>query len=149
LKDVTCDQGGAIEPTGDAKGCQIGDQVEITVAASPVGESITRRRVHLHIGGEQVVAGVRAGLRVAFEEEAGVEALAELTAVDVGEGQQDGLDLGVVYAAAKIFDGEHSGDLHTEGRSSAAGSCAEMKTFWTRQVQENQGARGCSRGRCL
>ena len=56
---------------------------------------------------------MRAGLRVAFQEEARVQALAELAAVDIGEGQQDGVDLGVVYAAPKIFDGEHSGDLHT------------------------------------
>ena len=56
---------------------------------------------------------MRARLRVAFEEETGVQALAELAAVDVGESQEDGVDLGVVYAAPKIFDGEHSGDLHT------------------------------------
>ena len=56
---------------------------------------------------------MRAGLRVAFQKEAGVQALAELAAVDVGEGQQDGVDLRFVDAAAKIFDGEHSGDLHT------------------------------------
>jgi hypothetical protein len=90
--------------------------VKVAVAERPVGEAITRDRVHLHVDREQVVAGVRAVLADLLDEHLGVEALAEQPPVMVGEAGDDGLDLARFHQAAQLLELEHA--FHFTHRSS-------------------------------
>ncbi len=61
-------QGGAVQPAGDAHRLQIGHHVKIAVAPLPVRVAIAGDRIHLHIHGQQVIAGVRPVPRHVIEE---------------------------------------------------------------------------------
>ena len=50
-------------PAAAAQGGEVGDEVEVAVAALPVGVGVALDRFHLHVDGEQVVAGVASGRR--------------------------------------------------------------------------------------
>ena len=62
---------------GDPQRREVGYQVEVAVAEFPVGIAVAGDRLHLHVDGEQVVAGMGADRVGVIEEEPGVEALAE------------------------------------------------------------------------
>ena len=106
--DVAEDEGGAVEPGCLAEGGHVGGHVEVAVAELPVGVLVAGDGVHLHVDGEEVVAGVGAGGRDLVEEEAGVEALAVKAAVEVGEGEGDGVDLAGVDFGAEGVEGEEA-----------------------------------------
>ena len=82
--------------------------MEIAVPAFPTRHPVAGNRFHVHIDGEQVVAGVRAVFGGAFQEETRIQTLAELAAVQIGEGQQDRIGLALVDATAEIVECEHS-----------------------------------------
>jgi hypothetical protein len=67
--------------------------VHVAVAELPVGEGVARHRLHLHVDGEEIVAGVAARACDLVHEHLGVEALAHEAAVVVGEARDHGLDL--------------------------------------------------------
>src|SRR5207253_7671048 len=79
-------------------------QVEVTVAELPAGEFVAGGRIHLHVDGEEVVAGMRPMLGDVVDEHLGVEALAQQPAVVVGKTYNDGLDLALGDEIAKRFD---------------------------------------------
>ncbi len=67
--------------------------MHVAVAELPIRERVARDRLHLHVVREQVVAGVRAILGDAFEKEIRVDSLAHETPVEVGEDDDDRIDL--------------------------------------------------------
>ena len=81
------------QPTRLPQRVQIGRQMEVAVAQFPVGKFITGRRFHFHIGGEQVITGVRAGPRRLGQKEFGIKAFAQQTSIMVAEGNDDGVDI--------------------------------------------------------
>ena len=72
---------------------EVGDEVDVAVAEVPAGELVAGHRLHLEVGGEQVVAAVGAVGGHVLEEEVGREALAAQPAVVVGEAGDDRVDL--------------------------------------------------------
>ena len=82
-----------LEPARAPQRLHVRHEVEVAVAELPVGELVAGHRLHLHVDGEQIVAGMRAMLGDVFHEEFGVEALAEEPSVMVGEADHHGLDL--------------------------------------------------------
>ena len=106
-------EGGLVEPARDAQRRQVGHQVDVAVAELPVGELVARHRLHLHVDGEQVVAGVAAVRRDLVEEHLGVEALAHQAAVVVGEAGEHGLDLALRHHALQLLQRQHAaGFIH-------------------------------------
>ena len=75
--------------------------MDVAVAALPVREPVARDRLHLHVDGQQVVAGVAAVRERVLEEEVRVEALAHEAPVVVGEDDEDGVDLAVRHARSR------------------------------------------------
>ena len=65
---------------------------EVAVALLPVGGGVAGHRLHVDVVGEQIVAAMRLLVR-AFEEILGLHALADETALHVGEGDDDRVDL--------------------------------------------------------
>ena len=82
---------------------EVRHEVEVAVAEVPAGECVARDRLQLHVGGEQVVAGMGAVARDLIEEEVDVDPLAGEAAVVVGEADDDGVDV----TASQLVDGEH------------------------------------------
>ena len=85
-----------LEPGRAAQRAHVGHEVEVAVAELPVGEFIAGDRIHLHVHGEQVIAGVRAVVDHAVDEHLGIEPLAEEPAVVVGEADDDRFDLALL-----------------------------------------------------
>ena len=84
-------QRGAFEPRQLAQRGEVGLQDEIAVALVPARRRVARHRLHVDVVGEQVVAGVRLGVR-AVDEILGLEALADEAALHVDHGHQHGID---------------------------------------------------------
>ena len=97
---------GAVEPRADAHRRQVRHEVDVAVPAGPVAEAVALDRFHLHVDGEEVVAGVGAAGGV-VEEESGVETLAHQPAVEIGEGDDDGVDRAVGHQRTEIGDAQH------------------------------------------
>ena len=100
-------QGGPVEPGQFAKRCEVGRQMDVAVSELPVGEVVAGDRLHLHIDGIEVVAGVGAARNVG-KEKGGVEALAHELAVGIRRGQDDGVYGAVVDCGAQVIEGEYS-----------------------------------------
>ncbi len=66
--------GRSVEPTGVPQRAQVGHEVKVAVTLLPVGKFVARDRLHLHVDGEQVIAGVRATLDNSGEKMLRVEA---------------------------------------------------------------------------
>ena len=94
----------ALEPRGDAQRREVRHAMEVAVALLPVGEGVAGDDVHLHVDGEQIVAGVHPLLGDAVEKEAPGDAFAEQPAVEVRKDHQDGLDLAVDHLARELLD---------------------------------------------
>jgi len=86
-------QSGPVGPGGQAQGVHVGHQMDVAVAQFPVGEVVTGHRRHLHVDGQQVVAGVGARPGGVFQKKFGVEAFAHQPAVEVGEGHDHRFDI--------------------------------------------------------
>ena len=83
---------GTVGPPAGADAGRVGDHVEVAVAALPAGVGIPLDRIHLHVDGEQIVAGVAAICERAVQEELGVVPFAHQAPVVIGERQHDGVD---------------------------------------------------------
>ena len=77
--------------TGERR--HVGHEMEVAVAQFPARVVVAVDGFHLHVDGQQVVAGVGAVAERLVEEEPRVETLAQQTSVVVGEGDQHGVDL--------------------------------------------------------
>ncbi len=95
-----------VGPTGAGERREVGDEVEVAVAEFPAGVLVPGDGLHLHVDGQQVVAGMRSVLHRVVDEEGRVEALAQQTAVPVGEGGQHRVDLAGADQGAEIV-GSH------------------------------------------
>jgi len=109
--DVARDEGRLLQPARHAQGRHVGHHVEVAVAELPVGEGVTRHRLHLHVDGEEVIAGMAARLGDLLHEHLGVEALAHQPAVVVGEARDHGFDLARSHHCTQCFGGEHASRL--------------------------------------
>ena len=72
---------------------QIGREMEIAVATLPIGEAITGDGLHLHVGGQEIIAGVRALSRGLGDKVLGVQSLAQQPAIMIAEGEDHRVDL--------------------------------------------------------
>ncbi len=81
--------GRAVEPTRPAERGQVGSEMKVAVAFLPVREVVARNRLHLHVDGQQIVAGVGPRLDDLRDEVFGLEAFAHQAAVNVGEDCQN------------------------------------------------------------
>src|SRR5207302_138180 len=82
--------------------------MKIAVAQLPIGKAIARDRSHLHVDGQQVVAGMGTVAADLLDEHLGVEALAQQPPVVVGEADDHGLDLVLRDQSAQLLEIEHS-----------------------------------------
>jgi hypothetical protein len=84
-------QGGAVQPRDPAQGREVRPDREVAVAELPRRRRIAWDRLHLHVDGEQIVAGMHLVRRL-LDEEAPAHALADQPALHVGEAHQHGVD---------------------------------------------------------
>ena len=95
-----------VGPPGAVERGEVGDQVEVAVAEFPTGVVVSGDGFHLHVDRQQVVAGMGSVADRVVEEEGGVDALAEQTAIAVGERGQHRVDLAGADQGAEIV-GSH------------------------------------------
>src|SRR5438132_1588142 len=77
---------GRLEPWDAAQGSHVGMQVEVAITAVPVGDLVTRYRIHLHVEGQELVAALhRLLVRGRLHEVLGVHAFAHEAALHVRE----------------------------------------------------------------
>jgi len=81
------------QPRGHPQRFEIGDGPEIAVAFRPRGEGVAGDGIHLHVAGQQVIAGVHPVRDHLVDEEPADEALADQAPVHVGKRRDDGVDL--------------------------------------------------------
>ena len=105
--DVAQHERGPVEPIGHPQRGEIGHEVDVPVAEVPPRELVAGNRLHLEVGGEQVVAAVGAVAGDLVEEEVGGEALAAEPSVVVGEAGDDRVDATGGGAAGELVEGQH------------------------------------------
>ena len=98
-------------PAQAAQGIQVGHQVEIAIAPLPVGQPVSLDRLHLHVHGQEVIAGVGALGSRRVQEITGVQPFAHEPAVEVGERHQHGVYLPLGHVFFQSGDVEHAGDF--------------------------------------
>ncbi len=125
----------AVQPGRDAKSRQVGKHVNVTITSLPIRELVSRDGVHLHVGGEKIIAGMRSRL-IIFQEKPRIQPLSERAAIEIGEGQQHRVDARFVDHGPKFVHGQHSVDLHR--MPSTCGLCAEMEALGTGEVMKSQ-----------
>jgi hypothetical protein len=106
--DVGEHQRGALLPRHQAQRVEVGPQHEVAVAALPGRHGVAVDGVHLHVDGEQVVAGLGGVRDDLVEEVLGGAALALQPALHVGDRDEDGVDGPVRDQLAQPVDGEHA-----------------------------------------
>ena len=80
--------------------------MHVAVTAVPVRILVTRNRLHLHVYGEEIVAGVGPARDVA-KEEGSVEPFAQQTSVEVWERQNHGVDRASFDRRPQLPDVQH------------------------------------------
>ena len=103
VQDVAQHQRGALEPRRDPQGAEVRLHDEVAVALFPVRELIARHRLHVHIVGEQIVAGMGFLVR-AVDEEARLESLAHEPTKLIREAHQHGVQAAVRNAALELIE---------------------------------------------
>jgi hypothetical protein len=116
--DVAEDERRAVEPVGPAERGEVGAQQEVAVAEVPAGEPVARHRFELHVGGQQVVAGMGAVAGHLVEEELTVDALARQPAVVVGEADDHRVDGAARHLGPQLVEGQHVSSGWPAGRPS-------------------------------
>ena len=101
---------GARQPGRPPQRREIGHAVEIAIAGLPAGVLVAGDDIHLHIAGQQVVAGVHAIVGHMIHEEVAGDPLAHQAAVHIRENRQHRLDLAALDQVAKLGAGQHAGD---------------------------------------
>ncbi|MEI2700770.1 MAG: hypothetical protein V9E83_00010 [Baekduia sp.] len=99
-------------PGDRAERREVGDQLEVAVAAIPGSERVAADRVHLDIDRQQVVAGLRSVLGDRVQEVADVHALALEAALHVCHPDQDGVDLAAACGLPELVERHRPRTLH-------------------------------------
>ena len=105
--DVADDERGFVEPARAPQRLHVRHEVEVAVAKLPIGELVPRHRIHFHVNGEEIVAGVRALLGDVLHEHLGVEALAHQAPVVIGEADDHRLDLSLACELGELVERQH------------------------------------------
>jgi hypothetical protein len=93
------------EPGDRTQRREVGDSLHIAVALLPVGERVTGHRRHLDVHGEEVVAGLDAvAVDDVVEEVVTGHALAHEATLEIGKGDEHGVDVARADAFPKIVD---------------------------------------------
>ena len=100
-------QGRARQPGTRRSVRQVGPDHEVAVALVPGGGLEARDRLHLHVDGEQVVAGVPL-VAGGLEEEAAGDPLADQPALHVGEGGDHRVDLAARDLLLELLEVHHA-----------------------------------------
>jgi hypothetical protein len=90
---VADDHRGGGLPGEQAHGGKVGLHAEVAEPGLPVGQREAVERVHLDVEGEEVIAAVRAAVGDVVEEVVGGEPLADEAAENVGEDDDNGVDV--------------------------------------------------------
>ncbi len=115
-------QGRALEPGGVPQGAHVGHGVQVAVARLPAREGVAGRGVHLHVAGQQVVAGVHAVGGDLVQEEAAVDALADQAPVEIRERRDHRVDAALGHLALEAVEVQHSGNGSRHADSSPSTS---------------------------
>ncbi len=89
LIHIAHDEGRPVQPGQQAQAVPIGLAMQVAVALLPTGEAIARHRVHLHIGSQQIIAGVHTTADDFIQEKVPRDALANQPSVHIREGSDD------------------------------------------------------------
>ena len=109
VEHVADHERGGVEPRDAANGREVGLHRDVSVALLPVGELVSRQRVHVDVDGEQVVAhvnGLAAALHLLGPVVAG-HALADEPALEIGERDEHGVDRAVRDLLVQLRGREH------------------------------------------
>ena len=99
------------QPRGEAQRVEVGHHHHVAVAAFPGRHRVAGDRVHLDVDGEQVVAALGAVLGKFLEEQPRRHALADETALHVGERDDHGVDLAGPDQVGQLLHRQVSGLL--------------------------------------
>ena len=108
IRQITDNQSRSLQPVDNTQGIEVRHEVEITVAFLPVGEFIPSNRLHLHVDGQQISAGMGPAVDRVVQKEIGVHPFAEKTPVEVGKYDLNGVDAPVPDHAGHLFTGQYS-----------------------------------------
>src|SRR2546429_410221 len=108
--DVAEDQGGLFEPGEPSNRRQIGVAVHVSIAGAPVGELETRQRLVVDVHRQQVVARVQALIDV-VEKVGARQPLSHQASLEVGDGDDHGVDLARLGLADQLLEAELGGLL--------------------------------------
>ena len=97
-----------LQPARDAQRLEVRHEMEVAIPQLPVREAVTGDRLHLHIGGEKVIASVRAFLHDVIQEHAGIETLAKKPAVVIREAHHHRFDLATLDTVAQLVRFQHA-----------------------------------------
>ncbi|MEV4452040.1 hypothetical protein [Streptomyces mirabilis] len=103
--DVGVDEDGARQVRQDADGVVAGDDGQVAVPVVPAGEVEALQGGHVHVGGQDVGAGLRLG-RHPVQEDGGAETLALEPSHHVRDGEHHRGDLSAVHGGAELVGGE-------------------------------------------
>ena len=95
IEQVADDEGRAVQPRQDAGRREVGGGDQVAVAGVPVREPVPGQRVHVDVDREQVVAHLDPVFAGVVEKERAGDPLADRSALDVGEGEDDRVDRAV------------------------------------------------------
>ena len=105
--------------------------MHVAIASLPVGKGIAWHRLHLHVGGEEIVARVRTLVRDIGHKEGGVEALAHEAAVRIRELDQHRVNRACARLRVQFLKREHAGQagqfIHAPGVPSSCGRASVVE----------------------
>ena len=116
----------ALVPRHRPQRVEVGDHLEVAVAALPRGHRVAADRLHVDVDGEQVVAALGAVLERVVEEVARGQALALQPALHVRDREQHGVDRAVRDRLLQLV--ERHATLTLRDRVGAAVSSASSRT---------------------
>ena len=105
------DECGVRDPRNDAKGRHVRNHRHVVVALFPRREFVPGHRVVLDVDGEQVVATFSAVLDGVLDKQTGRHSLADESTLDVGERDDDRVDVATLHEGAEFGDRQKSGLL--------------------------------------
>ena len=124
IQAVAEDECRSLEPSRTSQRREIRNGVEIAVTRLPTREAVARRRVHLHVAREQVVAHVHSVGEHLVHEETPVDAFPDQSPVHVGERRHHRVDAPLTDFPLEVLPSQHS---HRRGRHGAESSSTSRK----------------------
>ena len=105
---ISHDECGVRDPRNDAKGRHVGNHRHVVVTLFPGREFVAGDRVVLDIDGEQIVAAFCAVFDGILDEETGRHSLPDESTLDVGERDDDRVDVATLHEGAEFGDRQKS-----------------------------------------